>query len=208
MSLVPTSTFPGIVLASASPRRMELLRQIGVSFTVVEHQVNEEVLPGEEPQGYVQRLALEKARSAQSSRMTDDLPVLGADTIVVCGGQILGKPRDREDAQRMWALLSNTEHQVYSAVALCQGERALGQMSMTTVRFRELSPVDCDHYWASGEPLGKAGAYAIQGLGALFVHSLSGSYSGVVGLPLFETAQLLAHFGVRTGLDDTPGSPA
>lgn len=198
---------PGIVLASASPRRMELLRQIGVTFTVAEHQVLEEPLPGEEPQAFVQRMALEKARSAQSLLPMQTLPVLGADTIVVAAGQILGKPRDRADALRMWNLLSDTEHQVHSAVALCQAARAQVRMSTTTVRFRALSSADCASYWDSGEPQGKAGAYAIQGLGALFVQHLAGSYTGVVGLPLFETSELLTLFGVRTALSAQPGSP-
>ncbi len=206
MSLSVPSASSDLVLASASPRRMELLRQIGVSFTVVEHQVDETARAGELPQDYVQRLALEKARSAQALLTESALPVLGADTIVVCAGRILGKPRDREDALRMWQLLSDTEHQVYSAVALCQGERAEGRMSCTQVRFRALSAQDCERYWASGEPAGKAGAYAIQGLGALFVQSMTGSYTGVVGLPLFETAQLLAAFGVPTALDAGLGS--
>jgi len=201
------SASPALVLASASPRRMELLRQIGVSFTVVEHQVDEATRAGESPQDYVQRLALEKARSAQALMADSSLPVLGADTIVVCAGRILGKPCDREDAMRMWRLLSDTEHQVYSAVALCQGERSEGRMSCTQVRFRALSAQDCEHYWTSGEPAGKAGAYAIQGLGALFVQAMTGSYTGVVGLPLFETAQLLAAFGVPTALDTGPGRP-
>jgi septum formation protein len=206
MSLsVPPAT-PRLVLASASPRRMELLRQIGVSFTVVEHQVDEAARAAELPQDYVQRLALEKARSAQALMSGLALPVLGADTIVVCAGQILGKPRDREDAMRMWRLLSGVDHQVYSAVALCLGERAERRMSCTQVRFRALTAQDCEHYWASGEPVGKAGAYAIQGLGALFVQSMAGSYTGVVGLPLFETAQLLAAFGVPTALDGVDGS--
>jgi len=205
MDLVMNSHCPGIVLASASPRRMELLRQIGVAFAVVEHQVLEERLPGEAPQAFVQRLALEKARSAQPAAREQTLPVLGADTIVVCGGHIMGKPRDREDALRMWGLLSGVEHQVHSAVALCLGARAEVRMSSTAVRFRPLSAADCDRYWASGEPTGKAGAYAIQGLGALFVQSIAGSYTGVVGLPLFETAELLALFGVRTGLSVAPG---
>jgi septum formation protein len=202
---VPPAT-PRLVLASASPRRMELLRQIGVSFTVVEHQVDEAARAAELPQDYVQRLALEKARSAQALMSGLALPVLGADTIVVCAGQILGKPRDREDAMRMWRLLSGVDHQVYSAVALCLGERAERRMSCTQVRFRALTAQDCEHYWASGEPVGKAGAYAIQGLGALFVQSMAGSYTGVVGLPLFETAQLLAAFGVPTALDGVDGS--
>jgi septum formation protein len=206
MSLSVTPATPRLVLASASPRRMELLRQIGVSFTVVEHQVDEAARAAELPQDYVQRLALEKARSAQALMSGLALPVLGADTIVVCAGQILGKPRDREDAMRMWRLLSGVDHQVYSAVALCLGERAERRMSCTQVRFRALTAQDCEHYWASGEPVGKAGAYAIQGLGALFVQSMAGSYTGVVGLPLFETAQLLAAFGVPTALDGVDGS--
>jgi septum formation protein len=184
---------------------MELLRQIGVAFTVVDHQVLEEPLPAEAPQAFVQRLALEKARSAEATGQAHSLPVLGADTIVVYAGQIMGKPRDREDALRMWRLLSGVEHQVHSAVALCLGPRAEVRMSTTVVRFRPLSAEDCDRYWDSGEPLGKAGAYAIQGLGALFVQSIAGSYTGVVGLPLFETAELLALFGVRTGLSVVHG---
>lgn len=200
MALVISPTISSIVLASASPRRKELLHQIGVVFSVLEHQVTEARLPGEAPQPFVQRLALEKAQSAQALLPDNGLPVLGADTIVVCEGQILGKPRDRADALRMWSLLSGVEHQVYSAVTLCHGARAEMRMSTTTVRFRALSAEDCEQYWASGEPLGKAGAYAIQGLGALFVAGLTGSYTGVVGLPLFETAELLARYGVRTGL--------
>lgn len=197
---------PGIVLASASPRRMELLRQIGVVFSVAEHQVLEEPLAGEAPQAFVRRMALEKAQSALSLLPVQALPVLGADTIVVAAGQIMGKPRDRDDAQRMWRLLSGAEHQVHSAVALCQGSRAEVRMSTTVVRFRTLSSADCASYWASGEPLGKAGAYAIQGLGALFVEHIAGSYTGVVGLPLFETAELLALFNVHTALYALPGS--
>jgi len=205
MALIHNSPCPGIILASASPRRMDLLRQIGVAFAVAEHQVLEERLAGEAPHTFVQRLALEKARSAQAAGQNHALPVLGADTIVVCGDHIMGKPRDREDALRMWELLSGAEHQVHSAVALCLGLRAEVRMSTTAVRFRALSAEDCERYWASGEPIGKAGAYAIQGLGALFVQSISGSYTGVVGLPLFETAELLALFGVRTGLGVLPG---
>lgn len=207
MTSATSPACPGIVLASASPRRMELLRQIGVTFTVAEHQVLEEPLTGEAPQAFVQRMALEKARSAQSLLPLQSLPVLGADTIVVAAGQILGKPRDRADALRMWSLLSATEHHVHSAVALCQAERAQVRMSTTAVRFRALSSADCASYWDSGEPQGKAGAYAIQGLGALFVQHLAGSYTGVVGLPLFETAELLTIFGVRTALSTLPRSP-
>lgn len=198
--------YTGVVLASASPRRRELLEQIGVRYEIADHTVSEEVRPHEPATALVQRLALEKALSVvnshshQSTARHQLWPVLGADTIVVCDDIILGKPLDKADAFRMWQLLSGREHYVYSAVALCDLQRQEVRMSTTTVTFRQLSAQDGERYWASCEPHGKAGAYAIQGLGALFVSSMTGSYTGVVGLPLFETAELLAIFGVRTGL--------
>ena len=191
---------------SASPRRRELLEQIGVRYEIADHTVNEDARPGEPATAFVQRLALEKAQSVVNSHIRPSTqqplpwPVLGADTTVVCDGHILGKPRDKADAFRMWQLLSGREHRVYSAVALCDQRREEVRMSTTTVTFRQLSAQDCERYWASGEPQGKAGAYAIQGLGALFVSAITGSYTGVVGLPLYETAELLSIFGVRTGL--------
>ena len=206
--------FSGVVLASASPRRRELLEQIGVRYEIADHTVNEEAHPGEPALALVQRLALEKSLSVfnsnfhQSNTRHQSWPVLGADTIVVCDGHIMGKPLDRADAFRMWQLLSGREHFVYSAVAVCDSHRQDVRISATTVTFRHLSAQDCERYWASGEPQGKAGAYAIQGLGALFVSAMTGSYTGVVGLPLFETAELLAIFGVRTGLSATAeGAP-
>lgn len=198
--------FSGVVLASASPRRKELLEQIGVRYEIADHTVDEDALPGEPPIALVQRLALEKALSVVGSQRHQSnvrqplWPVLGADTIVVCDDHILGKPLDKADAFRMWQLLSGREHRVYSAVALCDSQRQEVRMSTTKVTFRQLSDQDCERYWASGEPQGKAGGYAIQGLGALFVSMMTGSYTGVVGLPLYETAELLAMFGVRTGL--------
>lgn len=198
--------FSGVVLASASPRRKELLEQIGVRYEIADHTVDEDALPGEPAIALVQRLALEKALSVVNSQPHQAnvrqpfWPVLGADTVVVCDDHILGKPRDKADAFRMWQLLSGREHRVYSAVALCDSQRQEVRMSTTTVTFRQLSDQDCECYWASGEPQGKAGGYAIQGLGALFVSMMTGSYTGVVGLPLYETAELLAMFGVRTGL--------
>lgn len=195
----------GVILASASPRRRELLEQIGVRYEIAEHTVSEVALPGELPTTFVKRLALEKAQSARSLLANHPWPVLGADTIVVCDQHILGKPVDKADALRMWALLSGRDHHVYSAVALCgssqnDGDASAVLMSTTRVQFRQLTEQDCEAYWSSGEPQGKAGAYAIQGLGALFVIDLEGSYAGVVGLPLFETATLLERFGVPTGL--------
>lgn len=197
--------FSGVVLASASPRRRELLEQIGVRYEIADHTVNEDALQGEPAIALVQRLALEKALSVvELSKARQQLwPVLGADTIVVCDDHILGKPLDKADAFRMWQLLSGREHRVHSAVALCDSQRQEVRMSTTTVAFRQLSDQDCERYWASGEPQGKAGGYAIQGLGALFVSMMTGSYTGVVGLPLYETAELLAMFGVRTGLSVT-----
>ncbi|MDO9316810.1 MAG: Maf family protein [Gammaproteobacteria bacterium] len=198
--------FTGVVLASASPRRRELLEQIGVRYEIADHTVSEEAHPHEPATALVQRLALEKAlsvvnsHSRQSNAQHQLWPVLGADTIVVCDDHILGKPLDKADAFRMWQLLSGREHRVYSAVALCDLQRQEVRMSTTTVTFRQLSAQDCERYWSGGEPQGKAGAYAIQGLGALFISAMTGSYTGVVGLPLYETAELLAIFGVRTGL--------
>ena len=192
--------FSSILLASASPRRSEILTQMGVQFSVREHSVDETPLAGEAPEIYVQRLALAKALSVQTQQGAAALPVLGCDTIVVCAGQILGKPKDKDDAQRMLRLLSGQQHQVYSAVAMCCGEHREGVLVRTDVSFKTLSEQEIAAYWQSGEPLGKAGAYAIQGLGGMFVKSISGSYSAVVGLPIYETSQLLANFSVRTAL--------
>jgi len=186
-----------ILLASASPRRQELLRQIGVSFQTVRHRIVEEVRAGETPGGYVSRMALEKARSVLDHLPADqDRVVLGADTAVVCEQTILGKPADRDDALRMLGLLSGRSHRVFSAVALVSRQQQELALSETLVTFRSLTRDEMETYWRSSEPLDKAGAYAIQGLAAVFVSRLQGSYSGVMGLPLHETAQLLDKFGV------------
>ncbi|HXH03274.1 MAG TPA: Maf family protein [Candidatus Competibacteraceae bacterium] len=186
-----------IYLASASPRRRELLAQINVAFDVLQVEVDETPLPAETPADYVARLALAKARAGWERLETrPPRPVLGADTAVVIDGRILGKPRDRDDGLAMLALLSGREHQVLSAVALVQGGREALRVQLSRVRFRPLSAAECAAYWASGEPADKAGAYAIQGLAALFVQALEGSYSGVMGLPLYETGELLTEFGI------------
>jgi septum formation protein len=193
--------FDSIILASASPRRRELLEQIGVRYQVQAHAVDETPGNGEAPEDYVCRLALAKARSiAHSSSQNSRTPVLGADTIVVCGSQILGKPTDRRDAIKMLKMLSGRTHSVYSAVALYLGDEHALRMSTTKVTFRILSAAECERYWETGEPEGKAGAYAIQGFGAIFVSAIVGSFSGVVGLPIYETCQLFDHFDVVTGL--------
>jgi septum formation protein len=183
---------PLVVLASASPRRRELLWQIGVPHRVATPGIDEARRAGESPEECVRRLALAKARAVQAK----GLPVLGADTEVVLDDDMLGKPRDRASALAMLQRLSGRSHRVLTAVALVAGERHELMLSDSEVEFRALSDAECERYWASGEPRDKAGGYAIQGLGAVFVRALRGSYSGVMGLPLFETATLLAAAGV------------
>ncbi len=183
-----------IVLASASPRRRELLAQIGVPFEVYPAQVEERLREGEAPEDAVLRLAREKALSVYRRCR---LPTLAADTVVVVSGEILGKPGDPEEARRMLQKLSGRSHQVYSGVALATEEKSLASLSVTEVTFKPLSGEEIEAYLRTGEPFDKAGAYAVQGRGAVFVQYLKGSYSGVVGLPLFETAQLLREIGLR-----------
>lgn len=180
-------------LASKSPRRQELLRQLGYEFEVVAADVDETPRAGEAPRDYAVRMASEKARAARAPRA---LPVLGADTDVVLDGRILGKPANREDALAMLAALSGRTHEVCSGVALLRGTELLTAVSVTQVTFGTISLDEAQHYWASGEPADKAGAYGIQGLGAQFVKEIRGSYSGVVGLPLYETARLLKQMGI------------
>lgn len=187
-----------IYLASRSPRRRELLTQIGVRFVVVEADTDESRLPGEHPEDYVLRLALEKARAARAVLpRSDRRPVLGADTAVVIGERILGKPEDREDALAMMRLLSGRAHRVLTAVALIDADGERTDLSETRVTFRTLDEDEVLRYWRTGEPQDKAGGYGIQDHGALFVSWLNGSYSGVMGLPLFETGRLLAQAGIE-----------
>jgi len=184
-----------LYLASGSPRRRELLTQIGVPFTVVSAPIDESPLPDESAPAYVERLARAKA-AAGLARVEGPAVELGADTAVVLDGRILGKPKNREDAMAMLADLSGREHQVLTAVALSDGLHTQSLCVTSKVRFRAISADEAQRYWASGEPVDKAGGYAIQGLGAVFVTGLSGSYSAVVGLPLSETAELLGTFGI------------
>ena len=187
---------PLIYLASRSPRRRELLTQIGVHHTVVDIEVDETPLANEAPAEYVIRMALEKARAGQAAIAGNHpLPVLAADTAVVVGQRILGKPRDQADAIGMLQQLSDTRHKVLTGVALTAGREAT-RLSVSQVRFRPISPAEALAYWQSGEPADKAGGYAIQGRGALFVSALEGSFSGVMGLPLFETGELLRQAGI------------
>jgi septum formation protein len=185
-----------LVLASASPRRRELLAQVGVRHRVLAVDLDESRRPGEPVEDFVQRLALDKALAGwHALPEVAKRPVLGADTLVVLDGEPLGKPADREDALAMLARLSGRTHEVFTAVALVTPEpRVCLQRSRVT--FRAIEAAERLAYWDSGEPADKAGAYAIQGLGAIFVQHLEGSYSGVMGLPLYETAVLLAQAGI------------
>ena len=188
-----------IYLASASPRRRELLSQIGVSFQVLIVEVDESIGAGEAPAAYVSRLAGAKAeagRAASRASGAPSRPVLAADTAVVIHGEILGKPKDAVDALRMLALLSGRTHEVLTAVALATAAGSASRVSSSSVRFREITPAEAREYWDTGEPKDKAGGYAIQGRGAVFVADLHGSYSSVMGLPLFETAELLRAAGI------------
>jgi septum formation protein len=179
-----------IILASGSPRRRELLTQVGLTFSVQVFEIDESCLPNEAPAAYVCRLAQQKARAAQA-HLPADCTVIAADTTVTVDGHILGKPTDREDAFAMWRLLSGRSHEVMTGVAVACGERVLCTHVVTTVTFLPLTPVMMQAYWDTGEPMGKAGAYAIQGRGAAFIPAIQGSYSNVVGLPLVETLALL-----------------
>ncbi len=187
---------PEILLASRSPRRRALLRQIGVRYRTVAVAVDEARQPGEAPEQHVVRLAAAKAAAGRAH--SPGLPVLGADTVVVIDGDVLGKPQGKDEALAMLARLSARSHRVLSAVAaaVAGAEPAL-RLSTSTVWFRPFSAREREAYWRTGEPRDKAGAYAVQGLAATFVTRLDGSYSGVMGLPLFETAELLRGCGVE-----------
>jgi septum formation protein len=185
---------PPIILASASPRRKELLDQIGVRYTVYAVDIDETPLINESPLAYVQRVAAEKSAACVVKLQTEQL-VLAADTAVVLGNVIMGKPKDEADALAMLRQLSGKTHQVYSAISL-RGQEHTQAVSITDVTFKALTEQEIFAYWHSGEPLDKAGAYAIQGKGSVFVTAINGSFSGVVGLPLFETAQLLRQQGI------------
>ena len=199
-----------IYLASQSPRRRALLAQLGLACLVLEVQVDESPQRDEAPATYVERIAWAKAAAGRTALLSGKVPasadampgaplpaqpVLAADTAVVIDGRILGKPADERDAMAMLACLSGRTHRVLTAVAVLGAGEHLA-VSTSEVRFRSIAPAEAAAYWATGEPKDKAGAYGIQGLGATFVAHLAGSYSGVVGLPLFETAQLLAAEGI------------
>jgi septum formation protein len=194
-----------VYLASGSPRRRQLLSQIGVSFQTLKVEVDESPRPGEAAREYVVRLAETKASAGlREAPPGAPAPVLGADTAVVVDGTILGKPAGGEDAERMLRLLSGRTHAVLTAVALATRDGLASRVSSSEVTFREIGAAEARAYWHSGEPRDKAGGYAIQGYGAVFVAELKGSYSGVMGLPLFETAGLLRAAGLVQRFEPGP----
>ena len=179
-----------IVLASTSPRRKELLEQVGLQFTTAVIDIDESAVAGEAATEYVVRLAREKAQAAVPQFSTDNL-IIAADTTVTVDGHILGKPINQDDAFAMWQLLSGRTHQVMTGVAVAYAGQIKTNLVITDVEFLPLTPSQMQSYWESGEPIGKAGGYAIQGLGAAFIPRIQGSYSNVVGLPLVETLALI-----------------
>lgn len=182
-----------LVLASGSPRRRQMLEQLGVDFTVHVTQTDESRHEGEQPEDFVARLARDKARAAQQENNFDQqTAILAADTIVVQNGRVYGKPSDFEHAKRIWQSLSGNKHQVMTSVSLLQGDSMQVKVSVTDVEFAVINEAQMKRYWATGEPLDKAGAYAIQGFACAWVKSINGSYSSVVGLPLREVNLLLS----------------
>lgn len=187
-----------IILASASPRRRELLSQIGITADVQAVDIDESQKQNEPVLDYVVRLAKEKAqRGFEIIENHKKLPVLGSDTIVEIDGEILGKPESRQHAKEILMRLSGKKHEVHTAVAIVMGNKTFFKVSSTAVQFKTLLAQEIEHYVASGEADDKAGAYAIQGMAAQFVKNINGSYSGVMGLPLFETVELLEQCGIR-----------
>ena len=195
------SYLPQIYLASSSPRRQEILQQMGVSFEVVSQFVEEQVQAGETPEQFVMRLALEKSLAGLEQQVHRKIPVLGSDTIVLLEGKILGKPVNKEAAIEMLLSLSDKTHQVMTAVALINEDTRADKkqlaLSVSEVTFAQLSRQLCENYWQTNEPKDKAGSYAIQGKGAAFIKNINGSYSGVMGLPIYETGLLLKRYAIH-----------
>jgi septum formation protein len=186
---------PFVYLASASPRRQALLTQLGVRYEGLHVAVDETPWAAEGAEDLVCRLASAKAQAGLTVRRSPNAPVVAADTAVAIGDELFGKPANRADGVRMLGRLEGRTHVVWTAVAVTDGQRELVELSRSEVTFRALTPEEIAAYWLTGEPADKAGAYAIQGRGAQFIADLRGSYSGVMGLPLFETARLLTLFG-------------
>jgi len=195
-------TDPVLILASASPRRKELLQSLGITTHVCSADIDESQLKGELPENYVERLALEKAKTVMSLLSQDaqvemgNLPILAADTIVTLNQQLFGKPKSQDDAIAIWQTLSGKTHEVMTAIALLKESQQYTALSTSKVSFKELNQQEMEMYWQTGEPVDKAGAYAVQGFASAWVKSISGSYSGIVGLPLYELNGLLKKVGL------------
>lgn len=187
-----------LILASQSPRRQELLAQLGYRFQCLPADIDESIQAHENAKQYVARLALEKAATIASRQVDNNVVVLGSDTTVVYQEHILGKPESLEDCIAILSMLSGNSHQVLTAVAIVKGERREVVVVSTDVDFKTLTKEEIIQYWNTGEPQDKAGAYGIQGIAGQFVKQIRGSYSAVVGLPLYETAQLLSSFGMTS----------
>jgi septum formation protein len=185
-----------LILASASPRRAELLTAAGIEFDVAPAHVDETPRQGEDPRTYVSRVAREKAAAASSAHQPGGRPLLAADTVVVAAGRLLGKPSSEQDARRMLGLLSGAVHEVHTAVVLLMSGQALTEIVTTRVSFRRLTESEINWYVSTGEPHGKAGAYAIQGRGSRFIDRIEGSWSNVVGLPVATVYALMKRAGV------------
>ena len=187
---------PQIILASSSPRRESILRDIGIRFIKCPADIDESVLPGEKPDKYVRRMAEAKAKKIANQKKHK--PVLGADTIVLIDGRILGKPKNREQALRYITLLSNRTHSVLTSVALARGDRCKSIVARAEVTFRKISKREAILYWETGEPKDKAGGYGIQGVGGIFIDPIEGGHGTVIGLPVLEAEKLLRLFNVET----------
>ena len=190
-----------VVLASASPRRTMLLDQMGIAYSVKPVDIDESAFANETPEAQVARLAEQKAKTAlarlhDEDALNENTRVLASDTLIAFNGVSLGKPEDKEDARRILSMLSNNEHEVLTAISVASTTKQVTQTITTKVTFAALTNDEIDAYWDTGEPADKAGSYAIQGIGGQFVKAINGSASAVVGLPLYETRQLLREFGV------------
>ncbi len=184
-----------LILASQSPRRRELLARMGLDFTVIAPRLDEEAFSDPDPAALVQTLSREKALAVAREQDPEAL-VIAADTVVVLDGKALGKPQDEDEAAAMLTALSGRSHEVYTGVTVCQNSRALTGAECTQVTFRPLTPGEIGSYVDTGEPMDKAGAYGIQGLGSLLVEGIRGDYFNVVGLPVCRLGRMLAEFGV------------
>lgn len=190
---------PQLLLASTSPRRQELLRQLGLNFDVVAPEVDEYRQVGEPPLAYVRRMAADKAHAGQQRAAASGrhgLPVLGADTEVVIDDEVLGKPRDRDAGKALLRRLAGRTHEVITAICLLHADQEYTAVSISRVTFGPLTEIEIQDYWQHGESLDKAGGYGIQGMAAGFIARLEGSYSGVMGLPLYELVQIMKKTGM------------